>query len=259
MTPVVFRILAVFGCCLLAGCTAAPRNVTTYKPPETPQGIVLVLNGAGGATGASDEIAAAVKRSQLPLFVRSFDWSHGPRRTIADVVDIEHAQDEASRFADLVNSYRQRFPNTPIYVVGHSAGSYVALEAAKSMPPDSLDRMVLLAPAVAANYDLRPALLAARHVDVFSSERDGIFLGIGTTLLGTADGERGVPAAGRVGFDPPELSAAEAGLATRLHQHRWDSSLVWTGHNGGHDGALRPKYLRAYVLPLLSDSGFANR
>jgi hypothetical protein len=42
-------------------------------------------------------------------------------------------------------------------------------------------------------------------------------------------------------------------LAARLHQHPWDSSVAWTGNNGGHNGALRPKYLRSYILPLLRD------
>ena len=43
-------------------------------------------------------------------------------------------------------------------------------------------------------------------------------------------------------------------LTSRLRQHPWDPSVSWTGNAGDHDGALRSKYLRAYVLPLLDSS-----
>jgi pimeloyl-ACP methyl ester carboxylesterase len=248
----VLRVLVVVAVCgLLGGCAVAPYRVTTYKPPETPRGIVLVVDGAGGSPAASQAIASAVKKSQLPLFVRSYDWSHGPGLAVVDVTDVDHAQCESRRFAALMTSYRDKFPNTPITVVAYSAGTHVALEATQWLQPDSLDRLVLLAPAVAADYALRPALVAARHIDAFSSRRDGIYLGLGTTILGTVDGQRGVPPAGRVGFDPPPLRPEEAHLANRLHQHPWDPSIAWTGNNGSHDGTLRPKYVRAYVLPLL--------
>lgn len=252
LVPALTRIVLVAGFGVLAGCATASRSATTYKPPETRQGIVIVVNGGGGLLGTSDAIVAEVKKSQLPLFVRTFDWSHGLGQIVADMTDEEHAQCEARGLADLVKAYRDRFPNTPIYIVAHSAGTYITLEATKSLPPDSLERIVLLAPAVSADYDVGPALAVAKNVDCFYSRRDGIFLGLGTGVLGTADGERGVPPAGRVGFDPPALSIDQAPLSARLHQHAWEPSVGWTGNNGSHDGALRPKYLRAYVLPPLS-------
>jgi pimeloyl-ACP methyl ester carboxylesterase len=172
---------------------------------------------------------------------------------VPDVTDIDHSECEAKRLARLISAYRDRFPNVPIFLVGYSAGAHVVLEATRSLPPDSVERIVLLAPAVAADYDLRPALASARQgVHVFYSERDSIYLGIGTAITGTADGQRGVPPAGRIGFDPPELSPAECHLAGRLHQHPWDRSVVWTRNNGTHDGTLRPAYLRAYILPLFN-------
>jgi hypothetical protein len=139
--------------------------------------------------------------------------------------------------------------------VAYSAGTHVALEATRWLEPDSLQRVVLLAPAVAADYDLRPALAVARQgVDVFTSERDRFFLGLGPRMVGTADGKRGVPAAGRVGFDSPALSAADACLTARLRQHPWEPSVGWTGNRGNHSGSLTATYLRAYILPLLATS-----
>ncbi len=128
----------------------------------------------------------------------------------------------------------------------------VALTSAQWLPSDSLERMVLLAPAVSADFDLRRALAASRlSVDVFTSERDTFWLGLGTAVVGTADGKLGAPAAGRVGFDAPRINPAEAALLNRLRQHPWDRNVAWTGNLGDHTGTLQPAYLKAYVLPLL--------
>jgi hypothetical protein len=103
---------------------------------------------------------------------------------------------------------------------------------------------------VSADYDLRRAIASARHgIDAFTSERDTLYLGFGTDLLGTSDGKR-APAAGRVGFCPPVLAQNETCLAGRLHQHPWNCSVAWTGNEGGHTDCLRLAFLKAYVLPL---------
>src|SRR5947207_2649584 len=75
--------------------------------------------------------------------------------------------------------------------------------AAEFLPPDSVERVVLLAPSVSAEYDLGPALACAREgIDVFHSGRDRAYLGLGVRLLGTAD-RHWSDAAGRVGFRVP--------------------------------------------------------
>jgi hypothetical protein len=70
--------------------------------------------------------------------------------------------------------------------------------------------------------------------------------------VGTADGKRGVPPAGRVGFDMPPMSAPDVCLAQRLRQHPWEPSVAWTGNSGSHAGSLKPTYFRTFVLPLLT-------
>src|SRR5205807_1552488 len=83
----------------------------------------------------------------------------------------------------------------------HSAGSAVCLAAAEALPPDSIERIILLSPSIASDYDLRPSLRSAREgIDVFCSRLDIWQLGLGVALVGTADGCRGCDAAGRVGF-----------------------------------------------------------
>lgn len=252
MSPARCRLsLAVLGVCLAGGCASGPGRATSFKPPVPPRGVVLVVDGAGGNPVAAATVAEAVRKSGDPLAVLPFDWSHGRGQVLADMTDVEYAQEQGRRLAEHICRYRAGNPQSPVYLVGYSAGAHVALEAAGRLPPNTLERLILLAPAVAADYDLRPALAAARQgVDAFISERDRLYLGLGTGVLGTADGQRGVPAAGRVGFDPPA-----AGLSGRLRQHPWDPAVAWTGNEGTHAGTLRAAYLRAYVLPLLAAPG----
>jgi hypothetical protein len=257
--PFLLRTFATLaGLSLLTGCRAGPARVVAYQPPTPPQSIVLVADGAGGESEAAAALAAAARETGTPLLVRTFDWTHGRGRGVADMTDGDHARDQGSRLAALVNWYRSSCPNTPVYLLAYSAGAHVALEATRCLEPNSLERMVLLAPAVAADYDLGPALAAARQgIDVFSSERDRIVLGLGTRVVGTADGKRGVPPAGRVGFDAP--AAADACLAQRLRQHPWDPSIAWTGNTGRHAGSMTPSYFRAFVLPLFFTSPPSRR
>jgi pimeloyl-ACP methyl ester carboxylesterase len=237
---------------LLAGCTGVPVRVESRAPPQAARGIVLVADGAGGHQNAPRAIAAAADGLCLPLHVRSFDWTHGRGQGLADILDVPYSRCQGRRLAATVCAYRTAYPGVPVYLVGYSAGSAVALAAAEMLPPDSLERIVLLAPAVSACYDLRKALASARAgIDAFTSTRDRLYLGLGTRVLGTADGRRD-PAAGRVGFQPPTLCPGEEALAGRLRQHPWNESLAWTGHQGGHAESLRPAYLMAYVLPLLT-------
>jgi hypothetical protein len=253
MAPTVGRIRRLWWLLpLMAGCATMPAQIESRAPPEAARGIVIVLGGAGTYQNAQWAVATAVDEQHLPLYVRSFEWTHGLGRGLADQVDYAHARCRGRQLADEVCLWTRTHPGVPVSLVAFSAGSGVALAAAEGLPPDTLEHIVLLAPAVSAGYDLRRALLSARQgIDAFTSERDWLWLGVGTTLAGTADGTRQAPA-GRVGFCPPLLCPHDAALAARLRQHPWDPSVAWTDNRGGHTGTLQPAYLKAYVLPLLT-------
>jgi pimeloyl-ACP methyl ester carboxylesterase len=240
---------------LLAGCAGVPQRVESRAPPCAARGLVFVVDGAGSSQIASQSITGVADQLRLPLHVRSFNWTHGKGIGLADVVDVPYARCQGQLLAEEVSRYRSAFPGVPIYLVGFSAGCTVTLAAAELLPPDTLERIVLLAPSVSAGYDLRGAMASARQgLDVFTSERDRFYLGLGTAVIGTSDGKRG-EAAGRVGFCPPVLSPSEMWLSGRLRQHAWDARVAWTGNEGGHTDSLRPAYLKAYVLPLLTPVG----
>jgi pimeloyl-ACP methyl ester carboxylesterase len=237
---------------LLGGCAGLPKPVESRAPPCAARGLVFVVDGAGNSQVASHSITAVTDQLRLPLHVRSFDWTHGQGIGLADVVDVAYARCQGQLLAADIARYRSAYPGTPIDLVGFSAGCMVTLTAAELLPPDTLERIVLLAPSVSASYDLRGAMASSRQgLDVFTSERDRFYLGLGTAVIGTSDGKREA-AAGRVGFCPPELAPNEMWLSGRLRQHAWDERVAWTGNEGGHTGSLQPAYLKAYVVPLLT-------
>ena len=57
--------------------------------------------------------------------------------------------------------------------------------------------------------------------------------------------------AGKIGFKPTAAEPGDEELYQKLREYPWDSSLMWTGHKGGHYGCYQPGFLRTFVLPLL--------
>ena len=239
----------------VAGCSAVPHRVASAAPRSTEEAkaIVFAVDGAGDFQGSSSALKNCIDHEDLPIHVHTFEWSHGYRRIFADHLDSAHARAEGKKLADAILCYQRQSPESAlkVHIVAHSAGSLVALSAAEHLPPNSVERIVLLAPSVSATYDIRPALRSAREgIDVFYSKLDRGYLGAAVAVLGTSDGSRSA-VAGRVGFRVPNEDGPDSALYARLHQHPWDESVSWTGHSGGHFSIYEAGYLKGYVVPLL--------
>jgi pimeloyl-ACP methyl ester carboxylesterase len=235
---------------LLPACTMMPRDITAPVPPVQPTHVLFVADGAGDYRAASTTIRETAAADGWPLDVRVFVWSHGFMRSIADHTDSEWARERGKELAGVVLAQKQARPDLPVSLVGHSAGCFVVLVAAEQLPPDTLERIVLLSPSVSSGYDVRTALRTTRNgMDVFYSRSDRVFLGAFTALTGTSDDASQNRPAGRFGFEPT-LQPGEEGLFTKLRQYEWNTTLEPTGNDGGHYGAYQPGHLRRFVLPL---------
>jgi pimeloyl-ACP methyl ester carboxylesterase len=240
---------------LLPGCLAAGPRYEVYRPslPQAAplEGVVFVANGSGDFRTVSANLIDVVAATATPLQIETILWSHGFGRYVTDHMDHANHLSQGRLLADRIIAYRQAYPNRRVYLIGHSAGSAVVLAAAELLPPDSVDRILLLAPSVSVTYDLRPALRTARRsIEVFYSEEDGLILGLGMMIVGTADSWCR-KAAGQYGFTPALECPGDTELYSKLRQHPWDPIVEWSGNNGGHYGSNQAGFLRAYVLPLL--------
>ena len=225
-------------------------NPEPAEPDARP--LVWVLDGAGDLKGCSNALSYANLLAGSTAELKVFPWSHGYRRLLRDQIDGEHARAHGRELAAAILERKQREPGRRVVVVGHSAGCAVALAAGDALPPDSIDRMILLAPSVSTGYDVRPSLWAAREgIDVFCSKKDRVALGLVVRVVGTTDNFWSGAAAGQWGFQPKPGGALDAAASARLRQHFWSTEQAWTGHTGGHHGMHAPAFVHAYLFPLL--------
>ena len=241
-----FVALALPACAQLATYRS---NQDDLDPP--PQHVLFVADGAGDYRACSAAVRETVRSDGLPLEVVTFVWSHGYLRNFADHNDYAFARFRGRELAERVLEQRRTRPDLPVSLVGHSAGCGVVLAAAEQLPPDTVDRIVLMAPSVSAEYDVRPGLRAARFgIDNFYSPEDWLWLGWFVDLVGAMDDRCATRTAGRYAFTIHSDDPADEPLWSKLRQHCWEPDLRTFGHDGEHYGAYQPDHLRRFVLPL---------
>jgi hypothetical protein len=218
------------------------------------QGLVLVADGVGGLDLCGIGLRYMLGREGLPYAVEVFPWGHGFGRWFADLTDVANRDHQAQQVAEAVRHFRSAHPGQPVFLVAKSGGTGVVVKALEQLEAESVERVVLLAPALSPGYDLAPALRAVRReLVVFWSPLDLIILGAGTRLFGTIDRVKTV-AAGLVGFLTPRPDDPDAERVRRyakVRQVRWRTEMVSAGYLGGHVGPDHPRFLRKYVVPLL--------
>jgi pimeloyl-ACP methyl ester carboxylesterase len=226
-------------------------------PPELPEepagsGLVLVADGVGGLDLCGTGLRYVIGALAIPYTVRVVSWGHGFGRWHADLTDVGNRDLRAREIADAAMQYRSARPGSPVFLVGKSGGTGLVVKALELLAEDSVEKVILLSPAVSPAYDLTLALRAVRsEITVFWSPLDLIVLGLGTKIFGTMDRVKTV-SAGMVGFrPPPDLDESVRSQYAKLRQVRWHPEMASTGYLGGHVGPDSPAFLRKYVVPLL--------
>jgi hypothetical protein len=217
-------------------------------------GLLIVVGGVGGLDWCGVAVRYVVKVARIPYSVQLFPWGHGFLRWHADLTNIINRDARALLLADTIRRYKTDYPSNPVVLVAKSGGSGVAVKALELLDENTVERAVLLAPALSPRYDLTTALRAVRReMVVFWSPLDVIILGLGTRLFGTTDRVRTV-GAGLVGFKMPAARAQDPNLSheyRKLRQIRWHPRMATSGYFGGHVGPDCPLFLKKYVVPLL--------
>lgn len=225
--------------------------------PATPAkgGVIVVVGGVGGLENLHGSLQMALKWEKLDLEVRAFQWTHGKGHILKDLQDSRHHTHKIAELVEELRALKAEQPDRPLYLVGRSGGSGLALAAADLLEPATLERIILLSPAVSPTFDLRGALRATRHEIVsFNSDLDVVVLGWGTWQFGTVD-RLYCSSAGRSGFSKPTDPDAETQeLYRRLIQVRWTPAMLLEGHTGGHLGTTLPTFLAREVVPWLKPS-----
>jgi hypothetical protein len=236
---------------LVLVCSLVGRPALAEPPADRP-GLVLVVGGIGGIDLVGPALRMSLPHVGLRHEVRNFVWTHGTGQFFKDLQDAPHVLHKAEELADEIRRAKEADPERPIYLIGKSGGAGVSLLAAELLPPETLERIILLSAAVAPNYDLRPALRAAKGELVsFYSPCDWLVLGWGTRQFGTIDRIHG-PSAGLCGFiKPSDLRPEDQLLYQRVVQVPWSPAMICEGYGGGHFGTSFPGFVGKEVAPWL--------
>jgi predicted alpha/beta hydrolase family esterase len=245
------RSLAPWAVLLLPFVFAFPPSRATADVPSgpcpVPETRVFVADGCGNLSVTASALARAATDAGAALCVERWRWSHGTAQVFRDHYGHANRQAHGLALADAVAAHRRARPADRICLVGHSSGCAVILAAAEALPPHSIDRIVLLAPAVSSEYDLGRALCSSREgIDSFHNRCDAVAVTL--LFLGSTDG-RWMSVAARHGFRGGSCAACG------LRQHLWHGAGGLGGWWGGHFGWARTAFLHASVLPLLLGDG----
>ena len=237
------RIVAVLS---LAWITVAAQSSAETPQPFSPvetAGRIIVLPGIHNTlfhlNGFLD-----MTRASLPNFeIDRRKWGItflGIRNLRAEQDNIEFAQAVATDIAQ----WRSAHPDELLYLIGYSGGGGVAALVLSELPPGvEIDRLILIAPAISADFPIEQH--AQEHVREFATNfasRRDLQVGLGTRLFGTID-RKYENAAGYDGF------TAES---EKLAQWYWDETDRKSGHRGNHVAYLSRRWQRDFLLPALN-------
>jgi pimeloyl-ACP methyl ester carboxylesterase len=244
-----FFVMAIFS---FPGCAYFAQHAT---PQRLDQGFAVVLPGIEGESVFNSNIAQGLIHGGVESAVEVHDWTTGHFSLfLVHLRHLKRNRDQAENLARKIVEYQDRYPDRPVYLIGHSGGGGMALLTLEALPTDrKVTGVILLAAAVSRTFDLRKALSKTeRGIWNFYSPGDFIFLIAGTTLFGTYDGKH-EPAAGAFGFkEPAGLDDAGRNLYhSRLHQVPFNLRMITSGNWGGHFGPSWIRFSKNYLAPIL--------
>jgi pimeloyl-ACP methyl ester carboxylesterase len=214
------------------------------------------LPGIGGAQAVDYGIVKGLQDADMQSAIELHNWTAGELRLLYNLRAIDHNKRQARKIAAKIIDYQNRYPGRPVHLVGYSGGGGVALLTLESLPSDrSITSAVLLAPTVASDYDLRPALKhTTRGIHNFYSPMDVPILMVLCTAFGTTEGQHTL-AAGAIGFQTPKDVAPEAVRAyeSLVPQQAYTLDMLNDGHLGGHFGWSNPTFIARRVAPLFAE------
>ncbi len=230
-----------------------------YVDPERlEKGLVIVLTGVEGRSIFNDKICEGINAGGVDCAIELNDWT----LMLVGVSQMTEGRNRqrAEEIALRITRYQYTHPGRPVVLVGQSGGGAMALWIAEAMPSRrQVDGIILLAASISPEYRMDEALLkSSRGVVSFYSPGDFMFLGFGTTVMGTMDGKHSA-SAGQAGFRvPPNCPPYQ-----KLYQVCWNEQMEKSGFGGGHLSSGASEFVANYVSPLIMsdrwDSATINR
>lgn len=234
---------------MLAGGCDRGRERISHDIAQIDRGLVVILPGIEGKGLSSESIRQGLRDGEVQMRIETFEWGvplPGVGMAI-NQMDVARNREQADKLALRIYEYQRAFPDRPVFLVGHSGGSGVAvfaLEAlAKLRDTEPAGGAILIASSLSAEYDLIPALRQTRYgIVTVSNPFDLAALGLGTAALGNVDGTR-TAAAGRTGFSMNHAKLFKMPMTMGMLR-----GIRITPHQAGTTTAFVREYLAPWIL-----------
>jgi len=258
-------MISMTGCSLVTRTVSRPikafkNSFEEHKPTYWERyGKVYYLDGAGNLGYGQETVPRALKAAGFRGDIENFSWTSytGP---LGDQMIREQARWRSKSLTKRIIDYRKRYPNTPIYIIGLSAGTGVGVWAVEKLPNNiKVDSLVLLGSSLSTNYDMTKCLTHVNgKVFVIHSPNDAILKGF-IPVTGTIDGAYFTDPAGLVGLYPsPRASRDQINLyKEKVVNIPWRASFERLGNAGGHTDGTSYQFVRSYIAKKLLGIGEA--
>ncbi len=224
----------------LTGCSAMRLNIQ-----RADEGLTIVLPGIDGRGLHNENICRRLAAEGVPTAIELYDWT-SMAGMLVNQTAMSRNRRAAQQLADHIADYRREYPGRPVFLVGHSGGTAIAVWAAEAMPSgQEIDGVILMGSSLSPQYDLSVALARTRRLVNFYSYRDAALLGAGCRMVGTMD-RQFTEAAGKVGFEAS---------GSNMTQIPFDRSMEAAGLDGSHLSYCSSGFVTAYVAPLIKGGG----
>jgi hypothetical protein len=239
------QIAGVLAVLVLIGAAAIEEDRRPMPEPEVVAGRVLILPGIRNTRFHLQSFA-----HRLAALVPGFEIEIRPWGTpllgISNLQAHERNVETARAIAAEIAEWRRQHPAAPYYLIGYSGGGGLATLVVSALPAGTtIDRLVLVAPAIAPDFDMEHEILprVSDFVVNYSSVRD-LQVGLGTRVFGTIDRSDSA-SAGAIGFEATDA---------KILEWAWDERHRRFGHRGNHLGYLGRRWQDAFLLPACDPS-----
>jgi len=246
---------------VVSGCSEQDGyNPNTSRSPgrgSESLGKVFYLDGAGNMGFGQETVGQGLRLAGFNGNVENIIWTSftGP---LGDQVIRLNARLRSENLTKKIRSYQKRCPQAPVYVIGLSAGTGVAVWGIENLPEDiKVDAVVLLGSSLSKSYNMARCLKHVKNkVYVLYSPHDAVLNGF-IPITGTIDGAYLVEPAGLVGMTPPNNVKPETIQAyqEKIVNIPWQESFERMGNAGGHTDGTSLSFVRGYVAPKLLGIG----
>jgi hypothetical protein len=236
-----------------SGCVAS-------SPVYTGHGVVFYCDGAGG--GGVTNWGPGVKKGLADAgFQGSFDefpWETGLGVIVDQDTSVEYKKGQGKKLADQISAYHAQHPDDPLYLMGLSAGTAVAVYTLEALQPSvPIEAVVMLSGSLSSGHDLTQALHRVEgDFYVTTSQRDSILRDV-VPKTGSADREHvGEDVIGVHGCHMPKGASAETRrLYSKVVVIAWNPSFEKFGDAGGHTDTTHPGFVQHVIAPLIIREG----